>query len=161
MKRSGWFFYSWAVWGLAVLSALAVNFTGMQPGFALVMFLIMPEWFMLIHTANREKLTQYEVVQACPKWCKQIFLGCVVYGILNFLLGMILLRDGGPHIHEGIYCIWDHGFIREITYQEYISLLRTEGRMFTGNFLIFASVAMAYFSSRDQIHQQDKEREVL
>lgn len=161
MKRSSWFYYSWAAWSLAVVSAVTANFSGMRPGFALVLFLIMPEWFALIHTANREKLTQYEVVQACPKWCKQVFLGCVVYGIFNFLLGMFLLRDGGPHIYEGMYCLWDHGFARELSYEAYMSLLRTEGRMFTGNFLIFASVAMAYFTSRDRIHHQHKESEVL
>lgn len=161
MKKSGWFYYSWAVWSLAVFAAAAVNVTGMQSGYALVMFLIMPEWFMLIHTANREKLTQYEVVQACPKWCKRFLFVCIAYGIINFLLGMFLLREGGPHIHEEVYCLWDHGFIREITYEKYMSLLRTEGRMFTGNFLIFASVATGYFTSRDRIHQQHKECEVL
>ena len=157
MKRSGWFYYSWIVWGMAVLSAAAVNFTGMQPGFALVLFLIFPEWFMMIHSGNREKLTQYEIVRACSKWCKRSFLICVVYGIFNFLLGMFLLREGGPHIHEGVYCLWNHGFIREISHEEYLSLLRTEGRMYTGNFLIFASVAMAYFTSRENLHQQHKE----
>lgn len=161
MKRSGWFYYSWVVWVMAVLSAVAANFTGMQSGFALVLFLIMPEWFMLIHTANREKLTQYEILQSCPKSCRRICAGCLAYGILNFLLGMFLLRDGGPHIHEGVYCLWNHGFIREITEQEYMSMLKTEGRMFTGNFLIFASVAMAYFTSREKIHQQYKECDVL
>lgn len=161
MKKSGWFYYSWAVWGLAVLAAVAVNFTGMQPGFALVLVLIIPEWFALIHIANREKLTQYEIKQACPQWCKRVVLGCFAYGILNFLLGMFQLRQGGPHIHEGVYCIWNHGFIREISQKEYMSLLRTEGRMFTGNFLIFSSVAMAYFTSRDRIHKHYKECEVL
>lgn len=161
MKQSGWFYYSWAVWGLAVFAAVAVNFTGMQPGFALVLFLIFPEWFMMIHSGNREKLAQYKIVQACPKWCRRIFLVCVFYGIINFQLGLFLLRNGGPHIHEGVYCLWNHGFIREISHEEYLSLLRTEGRMFTGNFLIFASVAMAYFTSRDRIHKQHKECEVL
>lgn len=157
MKTSGWFVYSGSAWLLAVIAAVSSCFTGMHSAYALVLFLIMPEWFMLIHTANREQLGQYEIISACPKSMKKIFLCCVVYGAVNFSLGMFLLRNGGPHIHEGVYCLWNHGFIREITEREYKSLLRTEGSMFTGNFLIFATVAMAYFAAREKIHQQETE----
>lgn len=70
MRRSGWFYYSWTVWSLALLAAAAAGFTGMKTAFSLVMFLILPEWFMQIYTANREKLTQQEVMQTCPVYCK-------------------------------------------------------------------------------------------
>jgi hypothetical protein len=156
MKKSGWFVYSVAVWLLAVIAAVFSCFTGMHNAYVWVLFLIMPEWFMVIHTGNRDQLSQYEIISACPQNIKRIFLCCVVYGAINFSLGMFLLRNGGPKIHEGVYCLWNHGFIREITESEYKSLLRTEGRMFTGNFLIFATVAMAYFAARERIHQLEK-----
>ena len=164
MKKTGWYIYSVGVWILTLASAALACFTGMNSWYALVLLLVFPEWFMVIHTANRENLTKDEVISSCPKNVKKVFLCCVVYGAVNFLLGMFLLRNGGPEIHEGVYCLWDHGFIREITEAEYKSLLRTEGRMFTGNFLIFATVAMSYFSAREKIrcskNQQNKEYEV-
>ena len=164
MKKSGWHFYSVAVWMLALVSAVLACFTGMNSWYASVLFLIMPEWFAMIHTANREKITQYEILTACPQNIKRSSLCCIAYGIINFSLGMFLLRNGGPEIREDVYCLWNHGFIQEITESEYMSLLRTEGRMFTGNFLIFSTIAMAYFSAREKIrcskNHQDKECEV-
>lgn len=162
MKRSGWYIWSVAVWMAAAVCAAASRITGMHSGYALVFFLIMPEWFMVIHTGNREKRELREVLRSASPLCKKISACCLVYAVFRFALGMYLLRDGGPHIHEGIYCLWDHGFVREITESEYKSLLRTEGQMFTGNFLIFATLAMWYFAGREKLNfrniQDDKEK---
>lgn len=154
MKNAFWRIYSLAVWFAALAAAAASCFTGMHNLYALVLFLIIPEWFAMIHIGNREKLKRDEILRQCPRGCRKAAVICFAYGIFQFMLGMYLLREGGPQIHEGVYCLWDHGFIREITEAEYKSLMRTEGRMFTGNFLIFATVAMAYFAARAKIHEK-------
>ena len=46
--------------------------------------------------------------------------------ILCIGVSMILLGDGGPGIQDGVYCLWNHGFVREITEAEYLHLCRAE-----------------------------------
>ena len=165
MKKSAWYFYSLAVWILSLVTCVAVWFTGMHNTYAVVFFLIAPEWIAFIHIGRCEKLTQYEIILECPKVLKRVYLCCFAYGIINFLLGMYLLRDGGPNIYEGMYCLWNHGFIREITESAYKSFKITEGRMFTGNFLIFSTISTAFFTAREKIrlskNLQDKECNIV
>lgn len=162
MRKSVWYFYSVAVWLFAVAEAVLALFLGANHKLCgLVTCLILLGWGVLMYTANRENLTRYEILLAHSdnfiKMCKS----CVVYGILIFFLGMFLLRNGGPHIHEGAYCLWNHGFIREITEGEYRALSRVEGSMFAGLHLFFSTVTMAFFTGREKIryikYHQDKE----
>ena len=152
MRRTGWFYYSCAAWGLSLICAAAAWFMGMTNLFAFPMFAIMPEWVALIYTGNKEGITQYDILHECPRVCKIITVGSILYGIICFLFGMYILREGGPHIDNGVYCLWNHGFVREITQEEYKALSKMEGAMFTGVYLVFSSISMAYFSARDKIN---------
>lgn len=68
-----------------------------------------------------------------------------------FPVCMILLGEDGPHIENGVYCLWNHGFIREITAAEYEALLKVEARMFFGHMLAFTGMPVAFFSARKKI----------
>ena len=65
------------------------------------------------------------------------------YTGINSLISSYLLRNGGPRINEGVYCLWDHGFIREITKAEYDALILIENRLFFGHTLLFTGLMMA------------------
>lgn len=65
------------------------------------------------------------------------------YTGINFLISGYLLRNGGPRINEGVYCLWDHGFIREITKAEYDVLILIENRFWFGQTLLFTGLMMA------------------
>ena len=43
----------------------------------------------------------------------------LIYTLGNSLLSILILWKGGPEIENGVYCLWNHGFIREITKEEY------------------------------------------
>lgn len=56
--------------------------------------------------------------------------GIGVAAVLISALCMFLLREGGPSVHEGVYCLWNHRFIREISYEEFLRLSRIERMLF-------------------------------
>ena len=63
-----------------------------------------------------------------PKLRRLARLAAVVSIVMAalFLLGMFLLREGGPMIRDGAYVLWDHRVIREITREEYFHLCMIE-----------------------------------
>ena len=63
----------------------------------------------------------------------------------------IMLREGGPSIDNGIYCLWNHGFIREITQEEYIRLSRIERTFFSSMLALIRSGFMLCCCYADQI----------
>ena len=68
---------------------------------------------------------------------------CIAFGIC---LGgfMIILRDGGPGIQEGVFCVESHGrFVRAITESEYIRLSRAERALFCSVIACIRSGLMA------------------
>ena len=78
-----------------------------------------------------------------PKWAGRAAKISTAYTGINFFVCMFLLREGGPGIQDGIYCIENHGdFIREINYEEYMHLMRVESRFFYGHLLVFTAGVM-------------------
>lgn len=67
------------------------------------------------------------------------------------IYGFVMLREGGPFIDNGIYCLWDHGFIREISWEEYIRLSRIERTMFSSILALIRSGFMYLCCYADQI----------
>ena len=78
-----------------------------------------------------------------PKWVRNILAVCKVYFGVNFLVSMVLLWEGGPHMDNGIYCVMTHGdFVREISYTEYMRLMRVESGFVFSGILPFTSAVM-------------------
>ncbi len=69
-----------------------------------------------------------EIRDPCPTLGKfPSVLRALWFGSLLCIgVSMILLGDGGPGIQDGVYCLWNHGFVREITEAEYLHLRRAE-----------------------------------
>ncbi len=64
---------------------------------------------------------------------KKLSAAAIVTLILAFVLAavcMFRLAEGGPEIKDGVYCLWNHGFVREITREEYLRLRATERSLF-------------------------------
>ena len=78
-----------------------------------------------------------------PKWVRNIMAVCNVFVVVNTAVSMMLLWEGGPRVNDGIYCVMSHGdFVREISYAEYMCLMRAESRLMFGGILVLSSDVM-------------------
>lgn len=68
-----------------------------------------------------------------------------LYTIFNFLANVYILRDGSVKFENGMYYLWDHRFVREITREEYRNLKIAETRLFIGHVLAFSAIPMVFF----------------
>lgn len=76
----------------------------------------------------------------------------ILFGLLAGFCFIVLLRQGGgPHLDNGVPCIWNHGFIREITQEEFIRLGRIERSLFTAGLAWFKSSTMLACCHVDRI----------
>lgn len=69
------------------------------------------------------------------------------YTVLNSIAFMILLGEGGPEIVDGVYCLYNHGFVREISEAEYLFLSRAETCLVAGLLLTFSAAPICIFSA--------------
>lgn len=76
-------------------------------------------------------------------WANTIAVLCFLFACGNAFFCFLQLHEGGPDIYNGVYCLWNHGFVREITREEYIKLNLAEGRLFSGHIMAFAAIANA------------------
>ena len=72
-----------------------------------------------------------------------------VYGFVNFLFFMFATEGGGPAIRDGKFILESHRrFIREITASEYWSFRANVTRGFSGHWLLFYYIPLAFFMFR-------------
>ena len=150
--------YSYLIYFLNIIFVVLSYFVGIKE-YAFFLFLaVFASFFAMIIWERKEKIAYEELWRNCTKWSKAIAFVSFAYGFINFFLCIYFLREGGPYVDQGVYCIWNHGFIREITKEEYERLLLVEGRMITGHMLIFSAFPMLFFSARHKIrtHEQMK-----
>lgn len=78
--------------------------------------------------------------QTASRLTKTVHITMVLL-IIFFLFGMLLFsyKKGGPEYWHGIYCIWNHGFVREISKQEYEILTIIQRGWFCSILAIFRS----------------------
>lgn len=151
LPRFGMFGYSCLLWTInMILIVLSYFVTGIVYAAPFLMIAIFIAFFMMIVTARKEHTDLKHILKTSAGWTKIIAFVSIAYTLVNFAVCMILLREGGPHIDNGVYCLWNHGFIREITKHEYDSLMRVRGRLSTGHMLIFAALPIVFFSSQKQ-----------
>lgn len=70
----------------------------------------------------------YREMSTKRKWVFGLLclLNVVVFGISEYCMHQLDVAGGVPWIYQGVYCIWNHRFIREITVEEYRFLCMIE-----------------------------------
>ena len=82
----------------------------------------------------------------CPGWALLLGVFLAGYVMLNFLLFMQGAETGGPAIRDGRYVLQVHGrVVRTLTADEYHAQQANVLRGFSGHWLIFYYVPLAYF----------------
>lgn len=144
--------YSLLVWLVNAVLAL-VSYVWSPPGGALaIMFpAVFISFAMMTRFARKDGIGLAEVWEKSAAWARGIAIVSILYTAVNFPVCMTILGEGGPHIENGIYCLWNHGFVREISAAEYEALLKVESRMFFGHLLAFTGSTVAFFSARKKI----------
>ena len=131
----------WAYW-----SELAMGMSGLLILPVFVEFVLM----VVLDFRNRDKELE---APAVFRWLERI---SYFYAIINFVVCSLILRDGGPMIDNGAYCLWNHGFVRELSMEEYQYYLLVETRFFCGHLVLFAAAPMKAFAAR---YRKMKEQE--
>ena len=149
MRRFGMFEYSCLLWAInVILNVLSYSVIGMKYTAPFLLLAAFASCFVMLITARKEQVDMTTVWRKSARWADIIALVSFAYVAVNFVVCMFLLREGGPHIDNGVYCLWNHGFIREITKEEYDALMLVEGRFFTGHILVFSALPVVFFSAR-------------
>lgn len=84
--------------------------------------------------------------KGAPKLIKAAAILSFFYTFINFLANVYILREGSPNFENGMYYLWDHKFIREITRQEYRNFKIAQNRLGIGHILTFSAIPMVFFS---------------
>ena len=95
-------------------------------------------------TPNQEKVFEH-----FPRWV--IALGYVIfaYTIINFLIFMFASEWGGPAMRDGKFFLESHGrVLREITASEYQNFRANIARGFSGHWILFYYIPLAFFMLR-------------
>ena len=93
--------------------------------------------------------TQEKVFAHFPRWVIVLGYVLIAYTIINFLLFMIATEGGGPAMRDGKYILESHGrFIREITASEYLAFQANVARGFSGHWILFYFIPLAFFAFR-------------
>ena len=117
--------------------------------------LILPvfvEFILMVLLGFRDRDNELEA-PAAFRWLERISSS---YTTVNFAVCAFLLREGGPMIDNGVYCLWNHGFIRELTLEEYQYYLLVETRFFCGHLVLFAAAPMKAFAARYRKKKEQK-----
>lgn len=142
----GWSYYALALWAANVALILASYVSPHMAGWGAALFLFLfPAWVRMVMGLRRGE----GLGLSGPRWAKAVAGLSVAYTFANFLYnGIFLLGAGMPEIQDGIYCLWNHGFVRTLSPEEYLRLKGAESRLFPGHILAFSGLALAHFSGR-------------
>ena len=153
VRRFGFYHYSRLVFCINAVSVLLSYFVEISAlPKILILAAVFISWGRMIYLAKtKEQFGLDRIFKYSTKRSKVIVLLSIIYTSVNFFVCMIPLLEGQPHIDNGVYCLWNHGFIREITKEEYDALMIVEGRFLTGHFLVFSALPVAYSSARKNI----------
>jgi hypothetical protein len=90
-----------------------------------------------------------ELRASFPDWVVALGLCAFVYALVNFALFLGKTGGGNPMLRDGQYLLMSHGrLIRELSSSEYNALKVNEVRGFSGHWLLFYFMPMAYFLLR-------------
>ena len=149
VRRFGFYQYACLLWCINIVLVILSYFI---VGLVYSVIILFPAVFIALGAmswlSKKEKIGFSQVMARSAAWVKIIALTSILYSLVNFFVCLVLLSEGGPHIDNGVYCVWNHGFVREITRPEYEALLKIEGRMFVGHILAFTALPVVFFSAR-------------
>ena len=140
-------------WGLLVIAVPVFVFISNKSAFSIYMITAFISFFALTLT----KPTRYLLNSGNRVICAELTVFSNVLQIIMIplallvLFGFIMLRNGMPRIYNSVYCLWDGGFIREISQKEYIRLFRIERTFHTSILALIRSVFMLCCCHTDQI----------
>ena len=112
--------------------------------FGILIIPVFVEFISMIVMNTRNRHAELEAPKAF-RWLERI---SYFYTAVNFAVCAFILRDGGPMIDNGVYCLWDHGFVRELTLEEYQYYLLVDARFFCGHLVLFAAAPMKALAAR-------------
>ena len=112
-------------------------------------FLVFGPFVLDYRKAFPRKPALAELRARFPDWVMALGLGVFLYALANFALFMGKTGGGNPVLRDGQYLLLSHGrLIRELSSSEYDGLRLNEVRGFSGHWLLFYFVPMAYFLLR-------------
>jgi hypothetical protein len=86
------------------------------------------------------------ILDRAPKWAVITWYCSIVYVIINFLVFMVLVKDGSPKEENGKFYLVDHGRVtRQITKQEHQQYEAYVVRGFSGHWILFTILPALYF----------------
>ena len=152
MRRFGFYRYSCLIWCVnVVLIILSYFISGVGKTLALLFPAVVIPFGAMIFLDKKENFGFDRIYKNSTRWSKVIALISIIYSFVSSSISMFLLRNGRPHIYRGVYCLWNLGFVREITKEEYNALLPIEERMYITFYLVFSAIPIVYFSARKNI----------
>jgi hypothetical protein len=157
-KNHRFFIFSWIIWSVNIVLILLSYLSHEVILFMPILFVItlIPFGYFAIKMRRKQFFDWNSFLYKISKPMKVAVVLSIAYTAINLVINFYLLREGGPQIVDGVYCIWNHGLIREITEAEYIKLQYAEARLFTGQLLVFSAIPMAYFSSTSDTNTSDE-----
>ena len=133
------------IWVLSVAAAIWAYWNELALGLSGLLILpVVVEFILMLVMDFRNRHNELEA-PTFFRWLERI---SNFYTGVNFALCAVILRDGGPMIEDGVYCLWNHGFVRELTLEEYQYDLLVEARVFCGHLVLFAAAPMKMFAAR-------------
>lgn len=148
-RKWDWYRYTFWVW---VANLILVVLSYLIPGLiyiAPVLFLaICACWASMIILCKTDDTHMGDAFADCDIWCLVAAGIAVVYVIVNTIGCESLLREGYPHLQNGRFYLYNKGIIREITKEEYNSLLIAVGRLYIGFILLFSTLSLVFHSGR-------------
>ena len=142
-------------WALLVTAVPVFVFVSNRSVFSIYLVFGFLSFFILTFTKPTRYLftTRGRVVCAELKRFSTVIRIIMIPLALLAIYGIFMLSEGRPRpsVDNGIYCIWNHGFIREISKEEYIRLSRIERTMFSSMLAFVRSGFMLCCCYADQI----------
>lgn len=110
------------------------------------MFVVFVPFIFSIRKTLGPKPTFAEIRANFPNWVVVTGSILLAYVVINFALFMLSTSGGDPSMQNGKFILASHGhLIREITFTEYTALKANQIRGFSGHWLVFYYLPMAYF----------------
>ena len=133
------------IWSLSVVAAVWAYWSDLAMGLSGILIIpVFVEFISMIVMSTRNRHAELEAPKVF-RWLERI---SYFYTAVNFAICAFILRDGGPMIDNGVYCLWNHGFVRELTLEEYQYYLLVDARFFCGHLVLFAAAPMKALAAR-------------
>lgn len=136
------------IWAVNVVCTVLSYWIPQMLDRSFILFLaVMIEWGLMFFVCSKNGMDNSLIPDETPRFFVILGILSIIYTLGNSLISMIILWNGGPHIENGVYCLWNHGFIQKITKEEYDFLSLVESRFATGHILAFSAAPMMVFSA--------------